>query len=193
MRSAFTARAAPGSSNARARSGASTSSKGTLAKAFGCHGGYLAASATIDRSRALDGAGLHLHHGAAAPDRRRGDSLDPPSQGFLGRARGSGKRRRDRQGEARGGRHSDARKPFPYRARDGRRSGVYARRRAIASSSVTTSMCSRSTIRPSPRGTERLRVTPGPFHTPELITAFAEALSEIWSALGLSFARREAA
>ncbi|MBV9431264.1 MAG: aminotransferase class I/II-fold pyridoxal phosphate-dependent enzyme, partial [Hyphomicrobiales bacterium] len=44
-----------------------------------------------------------------------------------------------------------------------------------------------------PRGTERLRVTPGPFHTPELITALTEALTEVWHALDLSFARRKAA
>jgi 5-aminolevulinate synthase len=44
-----------------------------------------------------------------------------------------------------------------------------------------------------PRGTERLRVTPGPFHTPELILALAEALTEVWRALDLPFARREAA
>jgi 5-aminolevulinate synthase len=43
------------------------------------------------------------------------------------------------------------------------------------------------------RGSERLRVTPGPFHTRELTQAFADALSETWRALGLAFARREAA
>jgi 5-aminolevulinate synthase len=44
-----------------------------------------------------------------------------------------------------------------------------------------------------PRGSERLRVTPGPFHTTELTAAFGEALSETWQALGLPLARREAA
>jgi 5-aminolevulinate synthase len=43
------------------------------------------------------------------------------------------------------------------------------------------------------RGSERLRVTPGPFHTRELTEVFADALSETWRALGLAFARREAA
>jgi 5-aminolevulinate synthase len=40
------------------------------------------------------------------------------------------------------------------------------------------------------RGSERLRVTPGPFHTPELISVFAEALSDTWNALGLPLAQR---
>jgi len=43
------------------------------------------------------------------------------------------------------------------------------------------------------RGSERLRVTPGPFHTPELIAVFVEALREVWDALGLPLAQREAA
>ena len=40
-----------------------------------------------DRRGALLCAGLHLHHGAAAGDRRRGDHVDPPSQALAGRAR----------------------------------------------------------------------------------------------------------
>ena len=43
------------------------------------------------------------------------------------------------------------------------------------------------------RGSERLRVTPGPFHTAGLTASFADALSETWQALGLPLARREAA
>ena len=45
--------------------------EGTLAKAFGCLGGYIAASRNIDRRGALLRAGLHLHHRAAARGLRR--------------------------------------------------------------------------------------------------------------------------
>ncbi|MBL4756636.1 MAG: 5-aminolevulinate synthase [Rhizobiales bacterium] len=38
-----------------------------------------------------------------------------------------------------------------------------------------------------PRGTERLRITPGPLHDDALIGALAEAVSETWHHLGLSF------
>ena len=47
--------------------------EGTLAKAFGCLGGYIAAQRRTDRRGALLRAGLHLHHRAAAGDLRRGD------------------------------------------------------------------------------------------------------------------------
>jgi len=36
-----------------------------------------------------------------------------------------------------------------------------------------------------PRGTERLRITPTPFHTDQLIDGLASALREVWDALGL--------
>jgi 5-aminolevulinate synthase len=39
-----------------------------------------------------------------------------------------------------------------------------------------------------PRGTERLRITPGPFHTDAHIDALAAALVEVWTALNLPLA-----
>ena len=39
-----------------------------------------------------------------------------------------------------------------------------------------------------PRGTERLRITPGPFHTDALIDELAKALADTWDAVGIPFA-----
>jgi 5-aminolevulinate synthase len=40
-----------------------------------------------------------------------------------------------------------------------------------------------------PRGAERLRVTPTPFHDDKLISELVDALVEVWGRLGLQFAR----
>ncbi|MEO5760271.1 MAG: aminotransferase class I/II-fold pyridoxal phosphate-dependent enzyme, partial [Mesorhizobium sp.] len=38
-----------------------------------------------------------------------------------------------------------------------------------------------------PRGTERLRITPTPFHSDALIAALQDALVETWDALGIPY------
>lgn len=44
-----------------------------------------------------------------------------------------------------------------------------------------------------PRGTERLRITPTPFHNDELIDHLKNALIEVWNELGIPFAQDRAA
>ena len=138
--------------------------EGTLAKAFGCLGGYIAGSRRADRQRALLCAGLYLHHGAAAVGLRRGDGRDPASENLaMGARPSSGPGGADQGGARRRGAAGDD-QPDPYRAGFCRRSGARARRRAICCSPSTASTFSRSIIRRCRRGSSgfasrRARIT----------------------------------
>jgi 5-aminolevulinate synthase len=166
--------------------------EGTLAKGFGCHGGYIAANATIiDVVR------------STAPGFIFTTALPPPT---VAAATASVRHLKASSAE----REAQAKAVAELKA--------VLQQRAIPTlpspshivsvmvgdpllcKAVSDRLIERHNVYVQPinyptvaRGSERLRVTPGPFHTPELTTAFGEALSETWRALGLPFSRREAA
>ena len=125
--------------------------EGTLAKAFGCLGGYIAGSTRADRRGALLRARLHLHHRAAAFGLRRRDRRNPPSQDLAVGARAPSGPRRAHQGRARRGRPAGDDQPDAYRAGVSSAIRNCARRRAICCLPSTASTSSRSIIRPCRR------------------------------------------
>ena len=166
--------------------------EGTLAKAFGCHGGYVAASATtVDLMR------------STAPGFIFTTALPPPivaaATASIRHLKSSSTEREAQAKAVASVKAKLAAAGIPMLASPSHIVPVMigdpllckaASDRLLDRHDIYVQPINYPTV---PRGTERLRVTPGPFHTQELITTLADALSEVWHALGLSFATREAA
>ena len=161
--------------------------EGTLAKAFGCLGGYITSTADIvDAVRSF--APGFIFTTALPP------AVAAAATASIRHLKASASEREAQQRQA-------------ARAKD-----VFARRGLPVMPSVThivpvlvgdPELCKAASDRlldkhsiyiqpinfPTvPRGTERLRITPTPFHSDDLIEDLAEALCETWNALGIPYA-----
>ena len=162
--------------------------EGTLGKAFGVMGGYIAADRNIIDVRPQLRAGLHLHHLAVAGAGRRRARQRPPPQGL---DRSSARRSRPRAAQLKAI-FADARLPVmpstthivPLLVGD----PVKAKRISdilLAEYGIYVQPINYPTV---PRGTERLRFTPGPAHNEEMMRDLAKALVEIWDRLEMQLA-----
>ena len=164
--------------------------EGTLAKAFGCLGGYIAASANIDRRGALLCAGLHLHDRAAAGDLRRRSSA---AIRHLKESDWERERHQDRAARAKAVLHAAGLPVMPSETHivplfvgDPEKCKA-ASDMLLADHGIYIQPINYPTV---PRGTERLRITPSPYHEDALIDALAEALVDVWQRLDLPFGNR---
>jgi hypothetical protein len=126
------------------------------------------------------------HHGAAAVGLRRGDRRYPaPEIVKLGAETASGSRRAH-QGRAHCRAAAGDVEPEPHRSGLCRRSRALqaGERSVLADHGVYIQPINYPTV---PKGTERLRITPSPYHDDALIDTLAEALVYAWRRLRLPF------
>ena len=159
--------------------------QGTLAKAFGVMGGYIAGSAAL-----VDFLRSH------APGFIFTTSLPPAlAAGALAAVRhlrhsqAERLRHQDRvgagQAPARAGRAAGHAVAEPYRAGADRRRGAVQDRQRHAAGRGTGIYMQPINYPTVPRGTERLRLTPTPLHTDADVDALVAALTDVWHRLTL--------
>ena len=189
MRSACTVRAAAARPSSRARWRAIDVIEGTLAKAFGCLGGYIAASAAlIDAVRSY------------APGFIFTTALPPPICAAATAAirhlkTSSFERERHQERAARVKAVLNA-AGLPVMPSDTHIVPVFvgdpekckqATDLLLAEHGIYIQPINYPTV---PKGTERLRITPTPYHEDALIDALAEALVDVWERLDLPLKAR---
>jgi 5-aminolevulinate synthase len=161
--------------------------EGTLAKAFGVIGGYLAGkSETIDAVRSF------------APGFIFTTALPPPvaaaATASIRHLKSSSFERERLQAQARKTRAALARAGLPMIASGTHIIPVMVGEAGVCKAASDLLLTEHGIyLQPIneptvPKGTERLRVTPTPFHDDELIAQLADALVKTWKALDLPFA-----
>jgi 5-aminolevulinate synthase len=159
--------------------------EGTLGKAFGVVGGYITGTRRCATSSAASPQRLHLHHRAAAACGRRRLRLDRASEAEPDGARGPAPRR---------GKVRDAldRLGIPHQPNPSHIIPVmvgdpvkckWISDVLLDNYGIYIQPINYPTV---PKGTERLRITPGPLHTDADIDHLVRALNDLWSQCALA-------
>ena len=160
--------------------------EGTLGKAFGVVGGYIAGSRTVvDAVRSFAPGFIFTTALPPAVAAAATTSIRHLKRSNVERAQQQAQVRKTKDAlDARGpAAHADRDAHHPG---DGERGGRLQGGERHAARRARRSISSRSISRPCTRGTERLRITPTPFHDERLIGELVSALVSVWRKLDLA-------